>query len=207
MHNDAFWAFMLKPTHPKPPCLEKNIRIYVWNKMLSAKCVPLISILLWHGRNLLTKMGLVKLILVDRGHRGVSGARNSAESQPKMSVTHIDLWMLCSWFYPVVLCRETLESQALLMENNISRWACHVPSAARLLVPCKKKKKKAKQRNIRWSRQRSVHQLRRRSFPSTCENAIVGAFAQLKATCSNHVWRRPDTAVLTCTLQHWITRG
>lgn len=90
-------------------------------KMLSAKYVPSISISLWHGRNLLTKMGLVKLILVDRGHRGVSGARISAESQPKMSVTHIDLWMLCSWFYPVALCRETFESQALLMENNISR--------------------------------------------------------------------------------------
>lgn len=89
--------------------------------MLSAKYVPSICISLWHGRNLFTKMGLVKLILVDRGHRGVSAARNSAESQPKMSVTHIDLWMLCSWFHPVALCRETFESQALLMENNISR--------------------------------------------------------------------------------------
>lgn len=104
------------PSHNQP-LYEKKKQKKTFRQILSVDfCISL-----WRGRNLLTKMGSVKLILFDRGHRGVSAARKAAESQPRMSVTHIDLWMLCSWFHPVALCRETLESQALLMENNISR--------------------------------------------------------------------------------------
>lgn len=104
------------PSHNQPLSEKKRRRKGFPPNTFRRFCISL-----WRGRNLLTKMGSVKLILVDRGHGGVSAARNATESQPEMSVTHIDLWMLCCWFRPVALCRETFESQALLMENNVSR--------------------------------------------------------------------------------------
>lgn len=73
-------------------------------KTLPDKYVHIISILFWHSLYLGTKIGLVKLILVDQVRaEWAESQKGNRITAKKMSVTHIDLWMLCFWFSPVVL--------------------------------------------------------------------------------------------------------